>query len=468
MTIKTLSTLKMALAATVLSASTQATELAVKHLSEAIRYQTVSHQERDRINLTEFTRFTGYLEDTYKTVFERLEVERIAEHSLVMTLQGSNADLKPVLLDSHYDVVPIEPGTETEWLHPPFEGRIADGFLWGRGAIDDKSTVIATLEALETLLNDGFVPERTLIFTFAHDEEIGGEQGAANIASHLAAKGVELEFMVGEGGLVVEGNPMLPGKSMAMIALAEKTYVTLTLKATGDGGHSSMPVENNSVVKLAKAVTALHENPFDPELVSPMTDMLEVLGSEIGGIKGWMMRNQWLSEPILVSAMSSDPATNPQVRSTTAVTMFDAGIKENVISQKAEAKVNFRLLPGYTPEQLVSDVKDIIGDDSIEIESNAWKKSPPVADIHGHGYEKVKSSIETVLPETITVPGMLTATTDSPHYAELAPNIYRFHPFTLSMSDTKSIHGTNERISIESIHTSVKLSTSLIKAVSKP
>ncbi len=468
MTIKTLSPLKWAIAMSLFSASSQATELAVQHLSEAITFKTVSHQQREQIELTEFSGFTRYLEATYRTVFDRLDVERVAEHSLVMTLPGSNAALKPVLLDAHYDVVPIEPGTESEWQYPPFEGRIADGFLWGRGAIDDKATVIATLEALETLLKDGFVPERTLIFSFAHDEEIGGEEGAANIARHLAAKGIELEFMVGEGGLVVEDNPMLPGKSMAMIALAEKTYVTLTLKATGDGGHSSMPVENNSVVKLARAVTALHENPFDPELVSPMTDMLKVLGGEIGGLKGWMMQNQWLSEPLLASIMSGDPATNPQVRSTTAVTMFDAGIKENVISQKAEAKVNFRLLPGYTPEQLVIDVRDIIADDSIEIVSNAWKKSPPVADIHGHGYGKVKSSIESVLPETITVPGMLTATTDSPHYAELAPNIYRFHPFTLSMSETKSIHGTNERISIESIHTSVKLSTSLIKAVSKP
>ncbi len=273
---------------------------------------------------------------------------------------------------------------------------------------------------------------------------------------------------MGEGGLVVTDNPMLPNKAMAMIALAEKTYVTLTLKASGDGGHSSMPVKNNAVVNLARAVTTLHENPFEPQLVSPMTDMLDVLGEEVGGLKGWMMKNQWLSAPILESIMSDDPATNPQVRSTTAVTMFDAGIKENVISQKAEAKVNFRLLPGYTPEQLLKDVTEMINDPSITIESEAWKKSPPVADIHAHGYDKVKTSIEQVLPEAVVAPGMLTATTDSPHYVGVTPNIYRFHPFTLPMSDTKSIHGTNERISIESIKTSVNLSMSLIEMVSKP
>ncbi len=468
MSIKKISAIKLALVASILSVTAQASDRAVEHLAEAIRFQTVSHQNSEQIDYSVFIDFHQFLRDTYPAVFDQLEVEVVADYSLVMTLPGSNADLKPVLLDSHFDVVPIEPGTENEWAHAPFEGVIADGFLWGRGAIDDKASVIATMEALESLLEADFQPERTLIFTLAHDEEIGGRNGAANIAKHLKAKNIELEFMVGEGGLVVEDNPMLPGQSMAMIALAEKTYVTLTLKSVGDGGHSSMPVKNNAVVKLAKAVTALHENPFDPELVSPMTDMLNVLGGEVGGVKGWMMRNQWLSAPILVSTMSEDPTLNAQVRSTTAVTMFDAGIKENVISQKAEAKVNFRLLPGYTPDQLIEDVKVIISDASIIIESDEWKKSPAVADMHSHGYEKVKSSIESVLPNALVAPGMLTATTDSPHYVDLAPNIYRFHPFTLPMADTKSIHGTNERISLESVNTSVKLSKALIQSVSKP
>ena len=441
---------------------------AVINLAEAVRIPTISHQDRSIIDYPVFLQFHDFLRSRYPTVFEQLQVEVIADYSLLLTWQGRDQQLKPVLLDSHFDVVPIEPGTEDEWTHPPFDGVVADGYLWGRGAIDDKSSVIATMEALESLLKESFQPERTLIFSLAHDEEIGGRDGAANIAAHLKQQGIELEFLVGEGGLVVEDNPMMPEKAMAMIALAEKTYVTLTLKASGDGGHSSMPVKNNAVVKLAKAVTALHENPFEPQLVSPMTDMLEVLGAEVGGIQGWLMRNQWISSSLLASIMSDNPATNPQVRTTTAVTMFDAGIKENVISQKAEAKVNFRLLPGYTPEQLINDVKALIDDDSIAIESDQWKTSPPVADISGHGYQKVKSSIEAVLPEAVVAPGMLTATTDSPHYVDVAPNIYRFHPFTLPMGDTKTIHGTDERVSIRSIENSVLLSRSLITWVSKP
>jgi len=456
------------LAFSTFSLSAHANEQAVAHLAEAIRIETVSQQDRNQIDYSAFTQFHRFLRATYPTVFTQLQVDVIADYSLVITLPGTESHLKPVLLDSHFDVVPIEPGTESEWQHAPFSGVVADGYLWGRGAIDDKSSVIATMEALESLLLEGFVPQRTLIFSLAHDEEIGGAEGAANIAKHLKANNISLEFMIGEGGLVVEDNPLVPGRSIAMIALAEKTYVTLTLKASGDGGHSSMPVENNAVVNLARAVTQLHENPFDPQLVSPMTDMLDVIGEDIGGIQGWLMRNQWLSAPLLASILSDDPATNPQVRSTTAVTMFDAGIKENVISQKAEAKVNFRLLPGYSPEQLLLDVTALIDDASITIESDAWKKTPAVADMHAHGYAKVKASIESVLPNTLVAPGMLTASTDSPHYVDLAPNIYRFHPFSLPMSHTKSIHGTNERISIESVATSVKLSQALIRSVAQP
>jgi len=453
---------------TALSVPTNANEHAVESLVAAIRIETVSQQDLGSIDYTAFDEFKSFLSGRYPTVFSQLQVDVIADYSLVITLPGTNNTLKPVLLDSHYDVVPVEPGTEDEWTHAPFAGVVADGYVWGRGAIDDKASVIATMEALEFLLLSGFIPERTLIFSLAHDEEIGGSNGAANIAKYLTAQNIELEFMIAEGGLVVEDNPMLPGQSMAMIALAEKTYVTLTLKAEGDGGHSSMPVENNAVVNLSRAVTTLHENPFEPQLVPPMTDMLKIMGDHIGGMQGWLMSNQWLSAPILEAMLSRDPATNAQVRSTTAVTMFSAGIKENVISQKAEAKVNFRLLPGYSPEQLVEDVTALIDDPSITIDAQSWKKSPPVADIHGHGYDKVKTAIESVLPNTLVAPGMLTATTDSPHYQTLAPNIYRFHPFSLPMSHTKAIHGTNERISLESVANSVKLSTALIRSVAQP
>lgn len=440
----------------------------VQHLAEAIRIPTVSHQDRERIDYAQFRAFQRFLRDTYPLAHSHLQVQTIAEHSLLFTWPGSEPDLKPVLFDAHYDVVPVEPGTEQDWTYPAFEGRIADGYLWGRGALDDKASVIATLEALEQLLAGGFQPQRTLLFSFGHDEEIGGRDGAHNIGAHLKAKYGELEYMVAEGGLVVTDNPMLPGRSMAMINLAEKTYVTLTLSVSGEGGHSSMPVKDNAIVRLSRATARLHDNPFEPRLISPITDMLEVLGGETGGLKGFAMRNQWLSRPLLLSAMAEDRATQAMVRSTTAVTMFNAGVKENVIPQRAEAKVNFRLLPDTTVEALIASVRELIDDPAVEIAAEAWKTSPPVASMDTEAYRRLRTAINDVLPDALVVPGMLTATTDTPHYRELTPDIYRFHPFTAKMSDAGSIHGTDERISLASADTAKELSLALIGAAGAP
>ena len=437
----------------------------VEHLADAIRIPTISYQDREKIDYEAFKQFHQFLLRTYPTVFEELPAETIGQYSLLFTWPGRDSNLKPVLFDSHYDVVPVEPGTEGEWTHPPFGGVIADGYLWGRGTLDDKSSVIATLEAMNGLLKEGFQPTRTLLFSFAHDEEIGGRDGAANLAARIEERGITLEYMIGEGGQVVEDSPFTPGKTMAMVALAEKTYVTLTLRARGDGGHSSMPVTNNAVVNLARAVAALHDNPFEPELVPPVTSMIEAIGDHSSGIQGFLMRNQSLFSAVIASNMAKDSFSNAMVRSTTAVTMFSAGIKENVIPQQAEAKVNFRLLPGVTPEQLMADVTAIIASPNIEIETSNWGSGLPVTGINGAGYQHLSAAISEVLPDVAIIPGLLVASTDARHYRNLTDNNYRFHTYSLAMADSGTIHGTNERTSLEGVKRSVELSTALIRRV---
>ncbi|TXS94014.1 M20/M25/M40 family metallo-hydrolase [Parahaliea maris] len=445
------------------TALAQPTSSAAEHLSAAIQLATVSHQDQAQIDFAPFKDFLTFVETSYPLVHQKLQREVIADYSLLYTWPGTDAQLQPVLFDSHYDVVPIEPGTADDWTHPPFDGVIADGYLWGRGAIDDKATVISTLEAMETLLADGFEPARTLIFSFGHDEEIGGRNGAANIAAHLEGKNVKLAYMVAEGGIVVENNPMLPEKPMAMVNLAEKTYATLTLVARGQGGHSSMPVEDNAIVKLSRALATLQDNPFEPELIEPVSSMLRTVGEEVGGLQGWLLSNQWLSEPLLLSQLTKDRMSQGMVRSTTGITMFNAGVKENVIPQVAEAKVNFRLLPGVSVETLVARVGELIDDPSIRIESESWKTSPPVADMEGEGYSMIRSSINTALPEALVTPSLLMATTDTPHYQHLTRNIYRFHPVVVRLEQSAGVHGTDERIALESIDKAVALSSALIQ-----
>jgi len=440
----------------------------VQHLAQAIRFETVSYQQLNEIDYQSFHDFRAFLKTTYPNVFSQLQVDTISDHSLLIQWQGSDAKLKPVLFEAHYDVVPIEKGTLQDWQHPPFSGVIEEGYLWGRGSLDDKISVISSLEAMEQLLKEGYTPERTLLFAFGHDEEIGGRQGAKKIAEHLTQKNIELEYVIGEGGLLINDHPILPTSTVAMIALAEKSYLTLTLNAKGEGGHSSAPLQNSAVVRLAKAVSALDDNPFEAKLVSPVSEMLLAFAPHVGMVESFLFSNQWLSEPLLVSKMSEARMTNPLVRTTTAVTMFNAGVKENVVSQQAHAKVNFRLLPGDTSEQVLARVTELINDTSIEIIADSWGDSPKVANMNAEGYRRIQESIESELPGTIVTPGLLMATTDTRHYTQLTDDIYRFQPFTMHMDDSKTIHSTNERVSLEAVVNAVAISRRLLTSVAKP
>ncbi len=441
---------------------------AVAHLAEAITYRTVSYQDRAQIDASAFVAFGVFLRRAYPAVFSQLQVEPLAEHSLLLTWPGTDRTHAPVLFDAHYDVVPVEPGTHANWAHPPFAGVVADGFLWGRGALDDKVAVIATLEAIEALLVDGFKPERTLFFSFSHDEEIGGDGGASAIAARLAQRGVRLAYMVGEGGVMVDAYPLLPERSLAIVGLAEKAYLTLTLRVSGAGGHSSYPPQNNALVRLADALSALHTQPFEPKLVSPVTDMLRTIAPHVGGLTGFLFDHQWLGKPLIISTMAKERTANAMVRTTTAVTMMNAGIKENVIPQEASAKVNFRLLPGDTPESVIAHVRSVIDDEQIVIESDEWLSSPPVADPAGPGFARIRAAVTKVLPDAVVAPGLVIATTDTPHYTGLTDDIYRFHPYRMHLDDAPSIHGTNERIALPVVTQAVAISKALIESAAGP
>ena len=167
--------------------------------------------------------------------------------------------------------MPIEAGTEDDWLFDPFSGAVEDGYLLGRGALDNKSPVMATFEAIEKLLAEGHQPVRTLYYSLGHDEEIGGNKGAASIAKYLKDNGVSFEFMLGEGGLVIDSHPMLPDSRVVLVNLAQKGYLTLTLSTTGEGGHSSSPTEDNALARRFQEIIV------DPTSMSETVEILKGL-----------------------------------------------------------------------------------------------------------------------------------------------------------------------------------------------
>jgi carboxypeptidase PM20D1 len=449
------------------SVMSEAGNTPAERLSQAVQFETVSFQDRSKINYEEFRRFHAFLRASYPLVFSQLAVETVNDYSLLIRWQGSEPDLAPILFSGHMDVVPIEPGTVEGWPYPPFSGVVADARIYGRGTLDDKEGVLSLLEAAESLLAEGFEPPRTLVFAFGHDEEIGGDQGAGKIAERMRELGLHFAWTVDEGGFLIFDTPLLPGKSLAIVNIAEKGYLTLTLVATGEGGHSSRPPKISTIGRLSVALDKIEKNPFPTRLVEPVAAMLETIAPHVDQPTRFVFNNLWLTGGVVVDQMSEDPLTNSFVRTTTALTMFSAGVKENVVPQRAEAKVNFRLLPGDTPDSVMERITELVDDPQIEISYDDWDDVPGVSDYEGGGYTVISEAVAAVYPEAVVVPSLLVATTDSHHYIDLADNQYRFQGMMIEASQGNSVHGTNEYIGVPSYEKSIEVARQMMKIGSR-
>ena len=310
-------------------------------LSEAVKFETISYLPPRPSPA--FAAFVDWTAQEFPVAHAAMSREIINELTPLYRWEGTNPDLAPVLLAAHYDVVPIAPGSDDKWDHPPFSGAIADGFIYGRGTLDDKGAIVAIMGAVEMLLADGFQPQRDVYFSFGHDEEIGGARGAYGVVKHLREQGVQLEWSLDEGSMVLRD--IIPGlnKDVASINVAEKGYVTLDVTARAEGGHSSIPPSETAVGALAKAVAKLQDAPLPGGLTGASKDFFDTLGPHFSLVQRVLFANQWLFRPVLESALSGSAATNAMLRTTTAPTMLTGSNKENVLPQVASATVNFRL-----------------------------------------------------------------------------------------------------------------------------
>ena len=441
---------------------------AAERLATALTFRTLSLPPPAPHDREEFHAMHLWMAETYPLVHQELEVETVAELSLLYTWRGVDPSLPPVVLMGHQDVVPVIPGTEDRWTHPPFAGEIADGWIWGRGAMDDKATVVAILEAVESLLADGFRPRRTHYLAFGHDEEVGGAQGAQKIADLLESRRVgDFALVLDEGGAITEG--MLPGAAgpTAIIGAAEKGYVSLELIATAEGGHSSTPPSSTAIGILARAITRLEDNPFPLRIDGATRSMLEFIGPEMSLSRRALLANLWLTGPLVKRGMAESTSGAASLRTTTAATMFDAGIKDNVLPIHARAIVNFRILPGETVESVTSRVREVVGDGRIAVDvAFGFGRDPsPVSDIEGKAFRMVGRTIREVLPgeELLITPYLVVGGTDAKYYGERSKNVFRFLPVFIRGTDMARIHGTDERLSVDSVPLAIRYFRRLIR-----
>ena len=442
--------------------------VALSHLSNAIQIPTVSYTNRAKNDGPAFLEFQKLLESSYPAVTARLkrytgeDFDDAENASLLYQWSAdTNVETPAILLMAHYDVVAIEQTSLEDWQHPPFSGVIENGYLWGRGTLDDKGAVIALMEACERLVKSGFEPQRDIYLSFGHDEEIGGQYGNQQIATWMRSKGIRLSMALDEGGGIYRGVPSLK-QPAALIGIAEKGYVNVTMRAQSnqtDAGHASIPPGETAIGILSSAITKLQQKPFPAKLDGGVDRMLDYLGPEMSFLNRIAIGNRQLFSSIIENQFSSTPAGNAALRTTLAPTMIEAGFAENALPSTAAANLHVRIQPGESVESALRFLRSTIQDDRITLHIDqtldgrtrdqlAHREPSRISSDANDSFKALHRTIKQIYPGVAVAPFFVVASTASAHYDDpaLTKDVYRFTPWNLDRAGVSLIHGVNERI----------------------
>lgn len=421
----------------------------VAHLSGAIQIPTISPKEKGD-NADEFRRLEAYLEKTYPLLHEKGEKTVINDHALLFRIKGSDSALKPIAFLAHQDVVP---SSEEDWEYPPFSGEIvnADGedYIYGRGALDMKGHMITILEAVEYCLKNVFSFKRDLYLCFGYDEELTGTLGAAQIVEYLKQNNIRLEFLIDEGGVVLDGGILGIDGKIALIGNSEKGYVDFALTATCNGGHSSSPKHPTSIEVLAKAIVKLSKHQKRARWSESTEEMFEALIPYMNYTGRFICVNRKILSPALKFVIPKvNPAAGAVLRTTMAPTMIKGSDAYNTISKTATVNVNCRLLRGDTEESMRDYIQKIVGK-KIKVErqpDSSYDPPSEVSSVNTESYQLIAKSINEAFDGLIPAPFPFIAGSDAKFYYPVTDHVYRFSPFVLDTQDAERIHGANERI----------------------
>ncbi|MDR2109372.1 MAG: M20/M25/M40 family metallo-hydrolase, partial [Coriobacteriales bacterium] len=436
---------------------------ALERLGAAIRIPTLSNLDYEATDFAPFAAFREFLVSSFPLFHERCELELINGHALIYRWPAGAASAtpagavsatpagaagapaaavsatpagaasapaaaggappcsttsdaaEPIVLMAHYDVVPVEEGTEQDWQQPPFSGAVVNGAVWGRGTLDIKSQLMAHLEAAEKLMREGFVPGRDIYFCYGHDEETGGEQGAQKIVEHLQQRGLRFAGVLDEGGLVVTGALASISVPIGLIGVAEKGISNYQFKVEGSGGHSSMPPQSTSLGLAARLITRIERNPLPLRLTAPVEAMLRQLSGQMGFVVRMAVANLWLFRPLLLRILAASPTTNSLVRTTFAATMAAASDACNVLPQSSRFTVNVRILPGDTAQSVQRHFEQLIAEEKLvaSVEPILAQDPSPVSPSNSEFYRSLERLIGEFYPSALVSPYLVMGGTDS-------------------------------------------------------
>jgi acetylornithine deacetylase/succinyl-diaminopimelate desuccinylase-like protein len=420
----------------------------VEHLQRLIRMNTVNPPGNELA-------VARYLDST-------LEAAGIETHlfepapgraALVARLKG-NGTKRPVIIMGHMDVVGVE---RDKWSVDPFAAEIRDGYLYGRGAIDDKGMIAANLQTMLLLkryvIDGGGALSRDVIFVANSDEEAGGDYGMGwLVANHREL--IDAEFALNEGGRtrIVRGKPLY-----VAVQNTEKVPHTVTVTARGPGGHASVPLAGNAILRLGRALAAMGRY-REPVLVNPTTR--EFFGQLA---KVWPNRAERTAMADIASRdsarvrrgariLGATPVFDAVLRTGISATIVQGGIRSNVIPTEATATLNIRTLPGQSIDSVVARLRRVVGDSLVKLEITERGDDAPPSDFSSPMFTAITESVRELAPDMVTVPYLSTGATDSARLRQLGMQAFGVLPFPMNQDDEDRMHGNDERIPLESLH----------------
>ncbi|KAI8811458.1 hypothetical protein BJ742DRAFT_797794 [Cladochytrium replicatum] len=463
-----------------------------------------------------FKKFHAYLEKAFPFVHKNLKRELVNHHSLLFTWEGTEKNSRPIMLEAHQDVVPVNPVTWGEWAHPPFSGYFDGEYVWGRGAADTKNSLIAILESVEGLLKGGFTPKKTILVAFGHDEEIGGLGGAASIAETLLNRygPKSIEFIVDEGFVVI---PMADNL-IAPIGTQEKGYVDIRVKVDVPGGHSSVPPDHTGIGILSRIVTAFEDDPFpinvtpDNAQLSSLQCLVENNGVIDPKVAALLRDVEGNKEAIKQMFLQTGPQGKFSLTTSQAIDVINGGVKANALPESSYFLVNHRIQIDWSIQKVVerhlSLIKPIANQFDLAISVVFPEDSPknfityrgarvtkdkaaklafgtvtvevlpanseplPATSLTSTAWKVLSGTIRAVHEEEgehiIVVPNLMLGNTDMRHMREITDNTFNYGGGRAkSEADAGPAHTVNEYMSIDVHVSAVKFFFTLIRNYSE-
>ena len=441
-----------------------------ENLSKAVQFKTISHRDTAKVDWAEFDKFHKFLDEAYPLIAKNLEKEVIPPANLLYRWKGTKSDLEPIALLAHQDVVPVSSGTEEDWVHDAFSGHDDGEFIWGRGTVDMKNHLIAVMESVEALLEDGFVPERDVYLLFGDNEEVvaNAENGAHDLMMTLKNRGITLDSVIDEGGAMIPINipGVLDNKYLTGVGVAEKGYSDIEIVVNAKGGHSSQPPVHTALGEIANVIRDLERNQFKAYLNENMRSLFDAIGRECTYPVRLITCNMPLLYPVILEVAKKIPFAACLVRTTTAVTMAQGSPAANVLPQRAAITVNFRAMPGTTKQDLIDHIQKSCKNKDIEINVLNSKEASSFSPTDSRAFKIIGDLAKALEPNAIVAPYLVMGGTDAYNYEPICKNIYRYAPFKFSTELLRNAHGTNERIPVELLNDAVIFFKNYIKRAS--